>query len=129
VTLSDLCGDESFKTGYHRGHGGTQRKPDPEVSLTLLGRSSTIVSMDSLPLSFSRKVGIVLGTAVITSAASLLVALAALFGVVKGWFELGENGPWLPLIGLEYGFLLGIVLGVIIYKRKSRSDVKGPRLR
>jgi hypothetical protein len=27
------------------------------------------------------------------------------------WIHLGEYQPWLPLIGLEYGFPLGIVVG------------------
>lgn len=89
----------------------------------------TIYSMNAALLGALRKVGIVLGTAVLTSAASLLVALAAEAGAFEGWFQLGEYGPWLPLMGLEYGFLLGIVLGVIICKRKSRSRVDGPAAR
>jgi hypothetical protein len=28
--------------------------------------------------------------------------------------HLGEYQPWLPIIGLEYGFFLGIVFGVIV---------------
>jgi len=72
-----------------------------------------------------RKVGIILGTAVVTSAASSLAGVALTLAGNSGWLHLGEYQPWLPLIGLEYGFLLGIVLGVIIYKRKSRSPMGG----
>jgi hypothetical protein len=35
-----------------------------------------------------------------------------------GWIHLGEYQPWLPLIGLEYGFPLGIIIGVIIAVKK-----------
>jgi hypothetical protein len=31
-----------------------------------------------------------------------------------GWTHFGEYGPWLPLIGLEYGFPMGIIIGVIV---------------
>jgi len=82
--------------------------------------------MQILPSNAMHKLGIILGTGVLTSAASLLVALGALFGANKGWFQLGKYGPWLPLIGLEYGFLLGIVIGVIICKMKSRSHPDRP---
>jgi hypothetical protein len=77
--------------------------------------------MRILPSNALHKLGIILAAGVLTSATSLLVALAAWFGANKGWFQLGEYGPWLPLIGLEYGFLLGIVIGVIICKIKSGS--------
>jgi len=82
-------------------------------------------SMNAALLTALRKVGIILGTAVVTSAGSFLVGAALSLAGNSGWVHLGEYQPWLPLIGLEYGFLLGIVLGVIIYKRKSRSRVDG----
>jgi hypothetical protein len=72
-------------------------------------------------LSALRKVGIILGTAVITSATSFLVGVAFSLAGNKGWIHLGEYQPWLPIIGLEYGFFLGIVLGVIIWKKSDRS--------
>jgi hypothetical protein len=77
--------------------------------------------MRIFPTNALHKAGIILVSAVLTSAACLLLALAAWFGANKGWFELGEYGPWLPLIGLEYGFLFGIVIGIVACKRGSRS--------
>jgi hypothetical protein len=97
--------------------------------LTAQANSGTITSVRILPSNALHKLGIILGTAILTSAAGILVAVAALFGANRGWFELGENGPWLPIIGPEYGFLLGIVIGVIIciMKSRSRSDRAGTK--
>ena len=76
-----------------------------------------------------RKVGIILGTALVTSAASFLVGVALSLAGNRGWVHLGEYQPWLPLIGLEYGFLIGIVIGVIVWKRGCRSRLsKGSSL-
>jgi hypothetical protein len=58
-----------------------------------------------------RKVGIVLGVAVLTSAALFLLGVATSLLGNMGWVHLGEYQPWLPLIGLEYGFPLGIIIG------------------
>lgn len=38
-----------------------------------------------------------------------------------GWIHLGEYQPWLPLIGLEYGFPLGIIVGVIVVVKRVRN--------
>jgi hypothetical protein len=38
-----------------------------------------------------------------------------------GWIHLGEYQPWLPPIGLEYGFPIGIVVGTIVSLRKSST--------
>jgi uncharacterized protein YneF (UPF0154 family) len=38
-----------------------------------------------------------------------------------GW-GLGEYGQWLPLIGLEYGLLLGIIIGAIVSWKKFHSN-------
>jgi hypothetical protein len=48
-----------------------------------------------------------------------LPAIAATFLGNIGWIHLGEYQPWLPLIGLEYGFPLGIVIGVIVAAKKD----------
>jgi len=61
-----------------------------------------------------RKLAIVLGVAVLTSATLLLLGIGASLLGNMGWIHLGEYQPWLPLIGLEYGFLLGIIVGVIV---------------
>jgi hypothetical protein len=40
-----------------------------------------------------------------------------------GLIHLGEHQPWLPLIGLEYGFALGIAIGlIVVLKRPSKSQ-------
>ena len=68
-----------------------------------------------------RKVGLVLGAAVLTSAALFLLGLATnLLGNI-GWIHFGEYQPWLPLIGLEYGFPIGIIIGVIVALRKNSN--------
>jgi len=38
-----------------------------------------------------------------------------------GWIHVGEYQLWLPLIGLEYGFPIGIILGVIVAVRKASN--------
>ena len=56
-----------------------------------------------------------IGTAFGTSAALLLLGIAiSLFAQSTGWIRLGEYQPWLPLIGLEYGFFLGLVVGGVV---------------
>ena len=50
----------------------------------------------------------------LTSATLLLLGIGASLLGNMGWIHLGEYQPWLPLIGLEYGFLLGIIVGVIV---------------
>lgn len=69
-----------------------------------------------------RKVGIILGTAVMTSAVSCLVGVGLSLAGNSGWIHLGEYQPWLPIIGLEYGFILGIILGMIVWKRRGRAS-------
>ncbi len=63
----------------------------------------------------------IVGTAVLTSAACFAVGIAISLAGNAGWFHLGEYQPWLPLIGLEDGFVLGLVLGVILRVRSRRS--------
>ncbi len=67
--------------------------------------------------------GLVAGfsTALATSAALPLVGLAFSLAGNMGWIHLGEYQPWLPLIGMEYGFLLRLVLGGFVCWRVWRS--------
>ena len=52
----------------------------------------------------------------------LAVAVSCLSGSM-GW-HLGEYGLWLPLIGLEYGFLLGLIPGAIMGRKFYRSRLQ-----
>ena len=88
---------------------------------------------ETLPLSTPQKIGAIVyglavgvGTALGTSATLALLGLAiSLFAQSTGWIHLGEYQPWLPLIGLEQGFLLGIVLGAIVCWKVITSRVRG----
>jgi len=60
----------------------------------------------------------VLGVAVLTSAGLFLLGVATSLLGNMGWIHLGEYQPWLPLIGLEYGFPLGVIIGVIVAVKK-----------
>ncbi|MFY9948661.1 MAG: hypothetical protein WA261_20125 [Candidatus Sulfotelmatobacter sp.] len=66
-----------------------------------------------------RNVGIVLAGAILTSSALFLLGVVTSLAGNKGWVHLGEYQPWLPLVGLEYGVPLGIIIGVIVAIRKS----------
>lgn len=68
-----------------------------------------------------RKAGIVLGGAVLTAASLFLLGAATSLVGDMGWIHLGENQPWLPLIGLEYGFPLGIIIGAIVASKRLRT--------
>ena len=70
------------------------------------------------------KIGIVLGVGVLTSVARCLVGIALSLIGNMGWIHLGESQPWMPLIGLEYGFPLGIVIGVIVASGMVRVTLK-----
>ena len=72
-----------------------------------------------------RFVGVVFGVAVLTSITLFLVGLATSLIGNMGWIHLGENQPWLPLAGLEYGFPLGILIGVIVAMKKARNPDAG----
>jgi len=85
--------------------------------------------MWTLQPSLPQKIGIViyglaagLCTALGTSAVLLAMGIAiSLLAQSTGWIHLGEYQPWLPMIGLEYGFFLGIVLGVLVCWKFLRS--------
>jgi hypothetical protein len=66
-----------------------------------------------------RKVVTVLGAGVLASTAFFLLGIATSLLGNMGWIHLGEYQPWLPLIGLEYGFPLGIIIGVIVAMKKT----------
>jgi hypothetical protein len=88
--------------------------------------------MWTLPLSFPQKVGVILYglvvgacTALVTSAAlCLLGVVISLFAQYTGIIHLGEYQPWLPIVGLEYGFFLGIVFGVIVGVKVCASRLR-----
>ena len=66
------------------------------------------------------------GAAILTSAGLFVVGLALSLMGNAGWIHLGEAQPWMPLIGLEYGFFLGIIIGAIVCWRVCRSGCKIP---
>jgi hypothetical protein len=66
-----------------------------------------------------------IGTALGTSVTLLLLGIAiSLFAQSTGWIHLGEYQPWLPIIGLEYGFFLGIAVGAFVSWKAWRSRGK-----
>jgi hypothetical protein len=85
---------------------------------------------ETLPLSTPEKIGIVfyglaagVCTALGTSAAlGLLGLMVALFAE---YTRLIYSQPWLPIVGLEQGFLLGIILGVIVCWKVIKSRLRG----
>ena len=81
---------------------------------------------ETVPLSTPQKIGVIaygLAAGVCTALATsvvlgLLGTMVALFAEYTRWIY---SQPWLPLIGLEYGFLLGIVLGVIVCRKVIKA--------
>jgi|ERR1700733_2282081 hypothetical protein len=57
-----------------------------------------------------------------TSLALFLLGTIATFAGNMGWIHLGESQPWWPVAGLEYGFFLGIVIGVIVAMKKASES-------
>jgi hypothetical protein len=72
-----------------------------------------------------RKAGIVLGGAVLTAAALFLLGAATSLVGDMGWIHLGENQPWLPLIGLEYGFPLESLSVPLSHRKGFEPDLTG----
>lgn len=62
-----------------------------------------------------------LGIAILTSAALFVVGILLSLMGNAGWIHLGESQPWMPLIGLVYGFPVGLVIGAIVGHRFCRS--------
>ena len=61
--------------------------------------------------------GLIVGVCIAfgTSAAFLVLGIAiSLFAQSTGWIHLGEYQPWLPIIGMEYGFFLGLIIGSFV---------------
>ena len=86
------------------------------------GNASTLASEpEEDALKVIRNVGVVFGVAVLTSATLFLLGVATSLVGNMGWVPLGEYQPWLPLIGLEYGFPLGIFVGVIVAVRRAAT--------
>jgi hypothetical protein len=83
--------------------------------------------------SFPQKIGIVIYglavgvfTALGTSAVLTGMGVAiSLFAQSTGWIHLGVYQPWLPMIGLEYGFFLGIFIGAFVCWKVCRSRLGG----
>ncbi|MFZ0477749.1 MAG: hypothetical protein WAL71_01275 [Terriglobales bacterium] len=100
----------------------------PDSKLDLVGAQREYVSMYVSPLTMPQKVGAIFsglvagaGVVLATSATLCLVGIAASEAGNAGWIHLGEYQPWLPIIGLEQGFLFGLVLGAIVCWRVWRS--------
>jgi len=89
--------------------------------------------MWALAQSTLQKIGIVLyglavgiGTALGTSAACSVIGIATSeIAQSTGWIHLGEYQPWLPIIGLEYGFFLGLIIGGFFCWRILRGRLGG----
>jgi len=86
--------------------------------------------MWTLPYSAPQKLGIIIrglaagvGTAILTSACLFLIGLGLSLMGNAGWIHLGESQPWLPIAGLEYGFLFGLVIGAIVCWKVWRSQL------
>lgn len=63
--------------------------------------------------------------AFLIGAGSFFVAIAISWLSQALRWHLGEYQMWLPIIGLEYGFLLGLIPAVIIARRFYRSRTRG----
>jgi hypothetical protein len=60
-----------------------------------------------------------------TSAACLVLGIAiSLFAQSTGWIHLGGYQPWLPIIGLEYGFIPGVVIGTFVCWKVWRTRLE-----
>jgi hypothetical protein len=60
-----------------------------------------------------------------TSAVFLVLGIAvSLFAQSTGWIHLGEYQPWLPVIGLEYGFIPGVVIGAFVCWKVWRTRLE-----
>jgi hypothetical protein len=60
-----------------------------------------------------------------TSAVFLVLGIAvSLFAQSTGWIHLGEYQPWLPVIGLEYGFIPGVIIGAFVCWKVWRTRLE-----
>jgi hypothetical protein len=88
---------------------------------------------ENLPYSTPEKIGIILyglivgaGVALLTSLGLGLVGLLLSLMGNAGWIHLGEYQPWMPIIGVEYGLLPGIIIGVIVSWKFCWSRLRTP---
>jgi hypothetical protein len=80
---------------------------------------------DSTPLSVPQKIGVVLGGFLVGAATAFVTSIVGcLLGIAVDWFalhtqliHLAEYQSWLPVIGLFYGFYIGVVAGLIVWWR------------
>ncbi|MDR3762561.1 MAG: hypothetical protein P4M01_00545 [Acidobacteriota bacterium] len=56
-------------------------------------------------------------TVIATAMAGLLIGLLLALLASAGFISLGEVGGWILIIGLFYGFYVGIVIGLIVWVR------------
>jgi hypothetical protein len=86
---------------------------------------------DTLPYNTPQKIGIIFYGLIIGAGAALLTSLG--FGLVglllslmgnAGWIHLGEYQPWMPIIGIEYGVVPAIVIGVVVCWKVCRSRLR-----
>ena len=84
-----------------------------------------------IPLSTPQKFGaIIFGLlagaciAVGISAMGCVVGFVIALAGIRGWLNLGESGAWLPLVRLEYGLLVGIVVGTVVWWKTWGSRLR-----
>ena len=95
-------------------------------------RINVAVAMWTLPLTTLQKSGIItyeliagLSTIVVTAFSAAFLGLCiSLFAQYTGLIHLGEYGPWLPIIGAEYGLLPGGVIGVVVCWKVCKSRLR-----
>jgi hypothetical protein len=73
----------------------------------------------------ARGISVAAAVTVLTSAGLLVGGIAvSLFAQETGWVHLGEYQPWIPIIGLEYGFFLGLLAGIVTGWRVIRNRLR-----
>jgi|SRR6185369_11020313 len=87
--------------------------------------------MWTLPLSGPQKVGVVGYGFVVGAATAIGISLGAcLLGFAiallssRLGFDLGETGAWLPIIGLFYGFGVGVIVGLVVWWRVCANRLR-----
>jgi len=63
-------------------------------------------------------------TTVLTTAVAFLVGVIASTAGNMGLVHLGEYQPWLPIIGLEYGLVAGVIFGIVATVVACRSRLR-----